>query len=42
MIMTSFSTPIHNNNNNNSNNEFISAYPIYMKLAPRPKVIYIK
>ena len=21
---------------------FISAYPIYMKLAPRPKVIYIK
>ena len=44
MIMTSFSTPINNNNNNNnnSNNEFISAYPIYMKLAPRPKVIYIK
>ena len=30
------------NNNDNNNNEFISAYPFYMKLALRPKIIYTK
>ena len=29
-------TFIHNDN------EFISAYPFYMKLTPRPKIIYTK
>ena len=28
--------------NNNNNNKFISAYPFYMKLALRPKIIYTK
>ena len=28
------------NNNNNDNNEFISAYPFYMNLPLRPKIIY--
>ena len=32
----------NNNNNNNNNNEFISADPLYMKLALRPKFIYTK
>ena len=27
-------------NNNNDNNEFISAYPFYMNLTLRPKIIY--
>ena len=31
-----------NNNNNNNNNEFISTYPIYMKLALCPKTTYKK
>ena len=36
-------THINNNNNNNNNNdEFISAYPFYMKLALHTKIIYTK
>ena len=27
---------------NDNDNEFISAYPFYMKLALRPKIIYTK
>ena len=42
-----FSVNNNNNNNNNdddnnNNNEFISAYPFYIELALRPKVIYTK
>ena len=32
----------NSNNNNNNNNEFISTYPIYMKLALCPKTTYKK
>ena len=32
----------NDNNDNNNNNEFISTYPIYMKLALCPKTTYKK
>ena len=32
----------NNNNNNNNNNKCIPAYPFYMKLALRPKIINTK
>ena len=31
-----------NDDNDDNDNEFISAYPFYMKLALRPKIIYTK
>ena len=31
-----------NDNNDDNDNEFISAYPFYMKLALLPKIIYTK
>ena len=33
---------IINDNDDDNDNEFISAYPFYMKLALRPKIIYTK